>query len=83
MHVHLEKAIVAHVSAVLVEKTVACHHGLARGELKKVMAWEAHAVSHHAPTRHELQKVVDCEAHAVSRHALARHELEKALPCGG
>jgi hypothetical protein len=39
---------------VLVEKTVASHLGLARHELEKVVAWEAHAASCHALARHQL-----------------------------
>ena len=41
-HLHQE-SLVVHVSAALVEKTVASHHALARYELEKVVAYQAHA----------------------------------------
>jgi hypothetical protein len=77
-----EKALV-HVPAALVEKTMASHHALARHELEKAVACEAHAVSHHALTRYEVEKAMGCEAHAVSCHALTQCELEKVVACGG
>jgi hypothetical protein len=83
VHDLLEKALVVHVLAALVEKTVASHHALARHELEKAMACEAHAASHHALARYEVEKAMGCEARAVSHHALARCELEKAMACGG
>ena len=40
----LQEALVVHVSVVLIEKTVASHHALARYELEKVVAsHQAHA----------------------------------------
>jgi hypothetical protein len=54
VHDLLEKALIVHVSAVIVEKTVASHHALARHELKKVVACEAHAASCHALAQYEL-----------------------------
>ena len=41
VHHLLQEALIVHVSAVLVEKTVASHH--ARYELEKVVAYQAHA----------------------------------------
>jgi hypothetical protein len=81
VHDLLEKALIVHVSAALVEKTVASHHALAWHELEKAMACEAHAASHHALARYEVEKVVGCEARAVSHHALARYEVEKVVGC--
>ena len=43
MHHLLQEALVVHVLAALVEKTVASHHALARYELEKVVAYQAHA----------------------------------------
>ena len=44
MHHLLQEALVVHVSAVLVEKTMASHHALARYELETVVAsHQAHA----------------------------------------
>ena len=44
VHHLLQEALVVHVSAVLVEKTMASHHALARYELEKVVAsHQAHA----------------------------------------
>ena len=44
VHHLLQEAIVVHVSAVFVEKTMASHHTLARYELEKVVAsHQAHA----------------------------------------
>ena len=44
VHHLLQEALVVHVSAVLVEKTVASNHALARYELEKVVAsHQAHA----------------------------------------
>ena len=43
MHHLLQEALVVHVSAALVEKTVASHHALTRYELEKVVAYQAHA----------------------------------------
>jgi hypothetical protein len=83
VHNLLEKALIVHVSAVLVEKTVASHHALAQHELEKVVACEAHAASRHALARYEVEKIVGCEVRAVSHHALARCKLEKAVACGG
>jgi hypothetical protein len=83
MHDLLEMALIVHVSVALVEKTVASHHALARHELEKVVACEAHAASRHALARYEVEKAMGCEACAVSHHALARCELEKAVACGG
>ena len=40
---HLLQEALVHVSAMLVEKTVASHYALARYELEKVVAYEAHA----------------------------------------
>jgi hypothetical protein len=54
-------ALIVHVSAALVEKTVASHHTLAWHELEKVVACEAHVVSRHALTQYELEKVVACD----------------------
>jgi hypothetical protein len=71
------------MSAVVVEKTMASHHALARHEPEKVVACEAHVASRHALARYELEKAVGCEARVVSHHALARCELEKAVVCGG
>ena len=42
-HHLLQEALVVHVSAVLVEKTVASHYALARYELEKVMAYQTYA----------------------------------------
>ena len=42
MH-HLQEALVVHVSVMHVEKTMASHHALARYELEKVVAYQAHA----------------------------------------
>jgi uncharacterized protein (UPF0261 family) len=83
VHDLLEKALIVHVSTVLVEAHVASHHAFAQHELEKAVAHEAHAMSCHALARHELEKVVARDAHATSRHALARCELEKAAACGG
>jgi hypothetical protein len=83
VHDLLEKALVVHVSAVLVDKIVASHHALARHELEKVVACEAHTVSHHALARYKVEKAMGCEARSVSHHALARYELEKDVACGG
>ena len=43
MHHLLQEALVVHVLAALVEKTVAYHHALAWYELEKVVAYQAHA----------------------------------------
>ena len=43
MHHLLQEALVVHVSAVLVEKTVVSHHALTRYKLEKVVAYQAHA----------------------------------------
>ena len=44
VHHLLQEALVVHVSAVLVEKTMASHHALDRYELEKVVAsHQAHA----------------------------------------
>ena len=43
VHHLLQEALVVHVSAVLVEKTMASHHALAQYELEKVVAYQAHA----------------------------------------
>ena len=43
MHHLLQEALVVHVSAMLIEKTVASHHALVRYELEKVVAYQAHA----------------------------------------
>ena len=43
VHHLLQEALVVHVSAMLVEKTVASYHALARYELKKVVAYRARA----------------------------------------
>ena len=44
MHYPLQEALVVHVLAMLVEKTVASHHALAWYELEKVVAsHQAHA----------------------------------------
>ena len=43
VHHILQEALVVHVSAALVEKTMASHHALARYELEKVVAYQAHA----------------------------------------
>ena len=43
MHHLLQEALVVHVSAALVGKTMASHHALARYELEKVVAYQAHA----------------------------------------
>ena len=43
VHHLLQEALVVHVSAMLVEKTMASHHALARYELEKVVAYQAHA----------------------------------------
>jgi hypothetical protein len=61
VHDLLEMALIVHVSAALVEKTVASHHTLAWHELEKVVACEAHVVSRHALTQYELEKVVACD----------------------
>lgn len=83
MHDLLEKALIVHVSAMLVEAHAASHHAFARHKLEKVVAHEAHAMSRHALAWHELEKAVARDAHATSRHALARCKLEKAVACGG
>jgi hypothetical protein len=62
---------------------VASHHALARHELEKAVACEAHAASRHALARYEVEKGMGCEARAVSHHALAQCELEKVVACGG
>ena len=43
VHHLLQEALVVHVSAALVEKTMASHHALALYELKKVVAYQAQA----------------------------------------
>ena len=43
VHHLLQEALVVHVSAVLVENTVESYHALARYELEKVVAYQAHA----------------------------------------
>ena len=43
VHHLLQKALIIHVLDVLVEKTMASHHALARYELEKVVAYQAHA----------------------------------------
>jgi hypothetical protein len=83
VHDLLEKALIVHVSAVLVEAHVASHHAFARHELEKAVAHEAHVMSRRALARHELEKAVAHDTHATSHHALARCELEKAVACGG
>jgi hypothetical protein len=83
VHDLLEKALVVHVSAALVETQAAYHHALARHELEKAMAHEAHVMSRHALAWHELEKAMAHDAHVTSHHALARCELEKAAMCGG
>ena len=43
VHHLLQEALVVHVSTVLIEKTVASHYALARYEMEKVVAYQAHA----------------------------------------
>ena len=43
VHHLLQETLIVHVSAVLVEKIVASHYTLARYELEKVVAYQAHA----------------------------------------
>jgi hypothetical protein len=64
-------------------RTVVSHHALARHELEKAVACEAHAASRHALARYEVEKAMGCEARVVSRHALDRCKPEKAMACGG
>ena len=60
MHHLLQEALVVHVSTVLVEKTVASHHALARYGLEKVVAYLAHA-------RYEAGKNVNLKNVVVTR----------------